>query len=78
MGPTVDNLRFTVTDAIQDLLRVAEQARREKRLADARGDAAEAMLIVRRDGSRAELTKLLRGLAEIERKLHQVDTAAAL
>ncbi len=64
-----------MTDALQNLLRKTGQALKDNRFADAGRDASEALLIVRRDGSRAELAMVLRGLAEIERKLHQVEVA---
>jgi tetratricopeptide (TPR) repeat protein len=56
-------------DSIVELLRRANRARREKRLADARRDLVEAVAVSRRVGVRLELVLALKGLGQIERDL---------
>jgi len=51
------------------------QARREHRLADARGHFAEAVELCRKDEDRAKLARALTGLGQIERDLLNFDAA---
>jgi tetratricopeptide (TPR) repeat protein len=64
--------------AVTDRLLRARQARREKRLGDARQDLIEAVKICRDGGSKSELAEALTGLGQIERDLQHTDAALEL
>jgi len=59
-------------------LQRARTARRERRLEDARRDAAEAVRLCREAGGRRELIEALKGLGQIERDLGHCETALPL
>jgi tetratricopeptide (TPR) repeat protein len=65
-------------DAVVNLVRQAERARREKRLADAHRDLVEAVAVSRQAGARRELVRALKGLGQIERDLGRGDAARPL
>lgn len=60
------------------LMRSADRARREHRLADAHRDLVEAVALCRQAGSRRELLQALKGLGQIERDLGRNDAAQPL
>jgi tetratricopeptide (TPR) repeat protein len=64
-----------MTEATKGLLKQAEQAMRESRLADAKRDVIEAINLLRQDGTRADLARVVRGLGELERKLGDGEAA---
>ena len=64
-----------MTEATKELLKQVEQAMRENRLTDAKRDIVEAIGLLRQDGARADLAKVVRGLGEIERKLGNGEAA---
>jgi tetratricopeptide (TPR) repeat protein len=61
-----------------ELMKQAERARREHRLADAHRDFAGAVVLYRRGGNRSELVQALKGLGQIERDLGRPDAARPL
>lgn len=65
----------TASDVADDLLQRALQARREKRLLDAKNDLIEAVDLLRQHGSRSGLARALRELGELERHLPDADAA---
>jgi tetratricopeptide (TPR) repeat protein len=67
-----------MTDAVVRLMRQADVARQERRLADAHRDLTEAVALCRRDGGRRELLLALRRLGQIERDLGHGDAALPL
>ncbi len=67
-----------MSDAAVKLMEQADQARREKRLADAHRDLTEAVALCRRTGARPELVRALKGLGQIERDQGRGDAARPL
>jgi tetratricopeptide (TPR) repeat protein len=61
-----------------EMMEEADRARREHRLADARRDFAEALVLCRRTGERQDLLRALKGLGQIERDLGRVAAARPL
>ena len=62
-------------DSSAELLKVALQARRENRLADARLHLVEAVNLCREANARVDLAKALTRLGQIERDMHHSDGA---
>ncbi len=60
------------------LVRQADRARREHRLADAHRDLVEAVALCRQAGVQHDLVQALKGLGQIERDLGRGDTARPL
>jgi tetratricopeptide (TPR) repeat protein len=60
------------------LMRRADRARRENRLADAHREWSEAVVLCREAGEPAELVQALKGLGQIERDLGRGDAARPL
>jgi tetratricopeptide (TPR) repeat protein len=56
----------------------ADQARRERRLADAHRDFVEAVALCRHKGMQLELLRALKGLGQIERDLGRAEAARPL
>src|SRR5664279_3014351 len=71
------NLAGAMSEAADKLLERAEQARCEKRLADAREDWLTAIELLRRDNQGEQLGQALRALGELERKLGDGQSARA-
>src|SRR5438552_13362449 len=67
-----------MSDALQELMRQAAQARREQRLADAQRDLIEAVALCRQTGVRRDLVPALKGLGQIERDLGRGEAARPL
>jgi tetratricopeptide (TPR) repeat protein len=67
-----------MSDAVIELVRRAERARRENRLADAHRDLVEAVAFGRQAGAQHELVLALKGLGQIERDLGCGDAALPL
>ncbi len=65
----------TASAVANDLIQRALQARREKRLLDAKHDLAEAVALFRERGSRNNLARALRELGELERHLPDANAA---
>src|ERR1039458_3464423 len=64
-----------MTATYDKLLRQAQQARRENRLADAERDLVEAIEICRKDGGRTELARARTRLGQIARDRRRNDAA---
>jgi len=64
-----------MSEASDQLVKQALQARREGRLADAKRDLLQAVEICRRSGSRAESARALKDLGQIECDLDNYDAA---
>ncbi|MGO8794554.1 MAG: tetratricopeptide repeat protein [Candidatus Sulfotelmatobacter sp.] len=62
---------------LETLMQRALQARRDNRSPDAKRDWTEALELCRRQASPADLAKILTGLGQIERDLHNNDAALA-
>ncbi len=67
-----------MSDAAIKLVRQADRARRENRLADARRDLVEAVALCRQAGVQRELVQALKGLGQIERDLGRGEAARPL
>jgi tetratricopeptide (TPR) repeat protein len=61
-----------------NLMKQADRARRERRLADAERDLSDAVDLCRANGTRRKLAQALRKLGEVKRDLKQGDAARAL
>ncbi len=67
-----------MSDAAIKLVRQADRARRENRLADAHRDLVEAVALCRQAGVQRELVQALKGLGQIERDLGRGEAARPL
>lgn len=67
-----------MSEAVVTLMTQADQARREKRLAEAHADLTEAVALCRQAGVRAALVPALKRLGQIERDLGRGDAARPL
>jgi tetratricopeptide (TPR) repeat protein len=67
-----------MSDTVVELVRRADCARQENRLADAHQDWMETVAICRQTGARRELVRALRGLGQIERDIGRGDAARPL
>ena len=67
-----------MSDESADLLARAAVARRERRPDDARHDLVKAVALCRREGSKRELIRALKGLGQIERDFGRVENAQPL
>ena len=67
-----------LTDTAAGLMKAANRARLENRLADSLRDYAEAIAICRQSGAQRELIKALKALGQIERDLDRGDAALPL
>jgi tetratricopeptide (TPR) repeat protein len=67
-----------MTDVAVRLMRQADVARQERRLADARRDLTEAVALCRRAAGQRELLQALRRLGQVERDLGRGDAALPL
>jgi tetratricopeptide (TPR) repeat protein len=67
-----------MSDVADKLMQQAVQARKEKRLADAKGDWAEAAELCRLEGMKRDLVAALKGLGQIERDMGHGDAALPL
>ena len=67
-----------MSDVADKLMQQAVQARKEKRLADAKRDWAEAVELCRLEGMKRDLVAALKGLGQIERDMGHGDAALPL
>src|ERR1700741_4672972 len=73
-----DTLTAGMSDVPDKLMQQAVQARKEKRLADAQRDWAEAVELCRLEGMKRDLVAALKGLGQIERDMGHGDAALPL
>jgi tetratricopeptide (TPR) repeat protein len=73
-----DTLTAGMSDVADKLTQQAVQARKEKRLADAKRDWAEAVELCRLEGMKRDLVSALKGLGQIERDMGHGDAALPL
>jgi ankyrin repeat protein len=66
---------YMTSESAEELIQRALQARREKRLLDAKRDLVDAVGLLRAHGSRSDLARALRELAELERQLPDAEAA---
>lgn len=67
-----------MSDAAVELMRQADRARRENRLADAHRDLVEAVALCRQAGAQRELVQALKGLGHVEQDLGHGEAARSL
>jgi tetratricopeptide (TPR) repeat protein len=73
-----DTLTAGMSDLADQLMREAVQARKEKRLADAKRDWAEAVELCLLEGMKRDLAAALKGLGQIERDMGHGNAALPL
>lgn len=73
-----DTLAAEMSDVADKLMREAVQARKEKRLPDAKRDWAAVVELCRVEGMKRDLVAALKGLGQIERDLGRGDAALPL
>jgi tetratricopeptide (TPR) repeat protein len=73
-----DTLAAEMSDVADKLMQQAVQARKEKRLDDAKRDWAEALELCRLEGMKRDLVVALKGLGQIERDIGRGDAALPL